>query len=236
MLVTRRLEIEAPIMKLNSTCRIKELNRSVVSYALAFAVCLSACGQAYADSTFVPVDRSLFEGVFSGNANVAESPTHETFEFYDGTLPGNRDPSFWGLFGDHTGNRWLKYLKEEHVYNALLRHKSRDGKKDWEIGIGNGGQLYSWRGRWGEAIPPHNMPWNDEVWQATAHSQGAQAILNAIREHDVNESNLRGTVGEAFVHGSAGCDRDAPPGKSVFFCPMLAQWYDKKSKSYTVVN
>ena len=182
------------------------------------------------------MDRALFEGVFSGAVTVAEHPTKETFVMYDGPLPADRDPSFWGLHGDHTGNKWMKYLSEKHVYHALLRHQDREGKKDWEVGIGAGGQLYSWRGHWGEAIPPQFGPWNDEVWQATTHSEGVQRVLNAIYEHDRNESNMRNTVGRAFIHGSGATDHNGPPGRTVFYCPMLARWHDPESKAYAVVN
>jgi hypothetical protein len=183
-----------------------------------------------------PMDRMLAKGPFVGKADLSEPPVDEGYALYDGPLPADRDPAVWGLFGDHTGSSWMKDITEQHVFHALLQHKGRDGKEDWAIGIGKGGQLYSWRGPWGEALPPQNTPWVDEVWQATAHSVDVQNLIRAIRGFDKTETNLHCRIGRAFVHGSGAYDHAGPAGKTVFYCPMLTRWYDAADKSYTVVN
>ncbi len=178
--------------------------------------------------------------MFAGDANPAAPAVQEKFEFYDGPFPDDRPSSFWLLY-EFKG----RDISERDVYHALIRHFDRKGKKDWEIGIGAGGQLYSWRGPWGEAIAPQAAPWMDEVWQATLHSPVAQQVLNAIRKHDKSENNLTGTVGEAFVHGSGSKIRPnaytpeefkASSGMCMFYLPMLARWYDTENKSYSMIN
>lgn len=220
-----------------------QMNKSLVSIAsLVTVICLLLCQMVSAQKTGAVMDRSFFEGVFAGDANPAEPPVHEKFEFYDGPFPDDRPFSFWKVYEFKNAGR---EISEKDVYHTLLRHFDREGRKDWEISIGAGGQLYSWRGPWGEAIAPQAGPWMDEVWQATLHSPGAQQVLNAIRQYDKNETNFNGTVGEAFVHGSGSNIRSnaytpeeaqASSGMNMFFLPMLARWYDAESKSYSMIN
>lgn len=181
------------------------------------------------------MDRNLFEGVFAGEADPAEAPVDETFRLYRGTLPADRDPSFWSLYEKN----WHEYVSEEDVFNVLLRRFDDAGDKSWEIGIGRGGQLYSWRGAWGEAMAPQAAPWMDEVWQATMHSPHVQNILAAVYQHDPEQSNHTNSIGQAFVHGSGcsnkyGAASDEP--YAMFFCPKLASWYDQENKSYAIIN
>ncbi|MBT7062087.1 MAG: hypothetical protein HN742_35880 [Lentisphaerae bacterium] len=203
--------------------------------ALVSVACLSICRRGTAEETRTAMDSSFFEGGFAGEVSPPEPPVEERVTMVDGTLPEDRDPSFWTLYEKD----WYKYVSEKDVFNALLQRSDRNGRKTWEIGIGKGGQLYSWRGRWGEAIAPQAAPWMDEVWQATVHCPHVQKILRAIYEHDDDQCNATNSVGQAFVHGS-GCSNkygaagDAP--YTMFFCPMLARWYDDEDKSYAVIN
>ena len=122
--------------------------------ALASVVCLSVGQHVFAADLDVVTDRNFFEGIFAGDVSPAEAPVDEYLRMYDGPLPAYRDPSYWGLFEYRA--RKGKPVSEKDVYHAFLRHYNETGNKDWEIGIGAGGQLYSWRGPWGEAIPPQN--------------------------------------------------------------------------------
>jgi len=181
------------------------------------------------------MDSSFFDGVFSGAAHLPEPAGTEAFALYNGPLPADRDPAFWTLYEKD----WYQYVSEKDVFNVLLRHSDDAGKKNWEIGIGAGGQLYSWRGPWGEAIPPQAAPWMDEVWQATMHCPDVQRLLEAIYEHDPAQSNATNSVGQGFVHGSGcsnkyGAASDEP--YEMFFCPKLASWYDDTDHSYAIIN
>ena len=115
----------------------RKLNRLVVVFALSLAASLSSHGYAYEDNTDVPIDMSFFAGVFAGDANPAAPPSREKLEFYDGPFPDDRPAFFWLLYEFKNRD-----ISEKDVYHALLRHFDRKGKKDWEIGIGAGGQLY----------------------------------------------------------------------------------------------
>lgn len=110
------------------------------------------------------MDLSFFTGLLPQTQPVEMKPG-EHFQIYDKTLPSDRSNSFWG-FNRTNGviAGWKKYISEKTIYDALLRDIGPNGQKRWEIGIGKAGQLYSWRGPWGEAIPPQFLPWTDEVW------------------------------------------------------------------------
>jgi hypothetical protein len=182
-----------------------------------------------AATTSFGADSRLLKGIFVGDADLPEPPVNEKVMLYDGPLPEGRDPSFWTLYE----KEWFKHVSEKDVFHAFLR------SKDWEIGIGRGGQLYSWRGPWGEALPPQAAPWMDEVWQSTLHSPHVQNILNAIYEHDEKQSNSRNSIGQAFVHGSGSSNKYGALGDDphkMFYCPMLARWYDEKNKSLSLIN
>ena len=73
-----------------------------------------------------------------------------------------------------SGSVWAEGLDERQVFLAELAH--RQGKDDsFALRVGQGGQIYSLRGAFGESVPPswrdagnHRSPWNDEVWQFVA--------------------------------------------------------------------
>lgn len=183
------------------------------------------------------VGQKLSEGVFRGKAHIPTGKVNEHVEFYQGPLPKDRDPNVWHLEGDHRGNAWFKdWLTEEHVMRGLFRKFDVRGQRQWEIGVGTGGQLYSWQGPWGEALPPQFGPWVDEVWQANYHSDEAQKIIYEAYEYDPRESNIHNTIGRAFVQASASLHYDAEPGKGFFPSPMVAEWYDPDQMAYTTVN
>lgn len=175
------------------------------------------------------MEPSFFKGIFP-EAQPVDMKSGEHLEFYDKPLPADRSNSFWGL-NRSVGNvqGWKRDISEKTVYDALLRDMSADGTKQWEIGIGKAGQLYSWRGGWGEAIPPQFMPWTDEVWQATSFSSEVQTLVNKLDKHD------GGPSGNGFIQaGATSCEY--PPACYTFYSPMLARWYDSKDSAYYVLN
>ncbi len=71
---------------------------------------------------------------------------------------------------DLAGSQWGFGLDERDVYHAALRN-SQPGAPDnqqWEIRVGQGGQIYSIRSEVGEIVPPQSLsrPFTDEVFQS----------------------------------------------------------------------
>jgi hypothetical protein len=91
------------------------------------------------------------------------------------TVPGN-----WAYSQSNSvnlsGSIWNPGFDENDVYHGLLKHEQAgSASKSWEIRLGKGGQIYSIRSQFGEAIPPQiqsyapgSAPWNDEVFQAVS--------------------------------------------------------------------
>jgi len=176
------------------------------------------------------MDKTFFENLFPETQPV-EMNADEEFAFYDKALPSDRDASFWELNNNQAYvDGWKKHVSENTVYHALLRNFDKEGGKNWEIGIGKAGQLYSWRGAWGEVLPPQFMPWTDEAWQATSFTGQVGGILHELRKLGGGE------MGEGFVHGSGTTTTQYPPTSYTFYDPMLARWFDEKENAYYVIN
>jgi len=70
---------------------------------------------------------------------------------------------------DLSGSNWGFRVDENDVYHAALRsNQTGPANRDWEIRIGQGGQIYSIRSEVGEIVPPQSLgrPFVDEVFQA----------------------------------------------------------------------
>lgn len=137
----------------------------------------------------VAMERSFFDGVFAGDVSPAVSPVKETIMMHDGRFPDGCPSSYWSRY---KFKNIRPGISEKDVFHCLPRHFDTDGKKNWAIGIGKGGQLYSWRGPRGEAVAPQAAPWMDELWQARLHSPQAAQLLRAIRPYDKTENSFTG--------------------------------------------
>lgn len=112
---------------------------------------------------------------------------------------------------------------EEHVYLAKLQHVAATAENSWELRIGQGGQIYSFKGAYGEGIPPQSKEkstWNDEVWQAVSVNTG----LN----------NRDFTSAYYFVHGAGAYNYDGV--EQTLYSPLVASYYDENEKAYYVTN
>ncbi len=91
------------------------------------------------------------------------------------SVPGNWNYSQTNAV-NLSGSSWYNGFNENDVYHGLLKHEQvGSASKSWEIRLGKGGQIYSMRSQFGEAIPPQiqsyalgSAPWNDEVFQAVS--------------------------------------------------------------------
>jgi len=131
-----------------------------------------------------------------------------------------------------SGSVWAEGLDERQVFLAELAH--RQGADDsFAVRVGQGGQIYSLRGPFGESVPPswrddrnHRSPWNDEVWQFVAvcsRYNGVEALAKAgdvpaaIRER-FQRSPFQSSF---FVHNS-GAYIPGDAAVQSLYCPLLA--------------
>jgi len=126
---------------------------------------------------------------------------------------------------------WHPELDEHSVFHATLQHRSVT-ERSWELGIGKGGQIYSMYSTFGEAMAPSqpDSQWNDEVWQFTT-------IYGHLLGRDLPDSPgdaTRMKYTNAFVHQSGVYTKEK--GSKPFYSPILADHFDEKARSYSVLS
>jgi hypothetical protein len=148
------------------------------------------------------------------------------------------------LDGVPSGSSWaLTNVSESDVFQAIISHKQKflslkeDASRSWDIRIGKGGQIYSIRGAFGEAIPPQwrpsaspsskghlgasFAPWIDEVFQCVASDKDNQDLNPVFTYGD--------TLSDSEVHQAGPYQTDpilaANPAtfapKKIFYSPLL---------------
>jgi Dockerin type I domain len=107
------------------------------------------------------------------------SPNEQLLDLYPPSIQSSV-PGSWTYSQTNatnlSGSSWYSGFNENDVYHGLLKHEQAgSASKSWEIRLGKGGQIYSMRSQFGEAIPPQiqsyapgSAPWNDEVFQAVS--------------------------------------------------------------------
>ena len=136
-----------------------------------------------------------------------------------------------------SGSSWaIDSFPESVVFHNQMSYQSTTNPNtSYDIRIGKGGQLYSFRGSFGEAVPPqwvnpnwvqpsygggHSYaPWVDEVWQLVS-------VDGSI--HNPPDSSY-------FIH-QAGVYLKTPEQTAPFYSPILAEYYNTEEQSYSVVN
>lgn len=167
-------------------------------------------------------------------ASVAQVPASERGET---TITRDYAPS---------GSAWAEGLDERQVFLAQLAHSQ--GRDDsFALRVGQGGQIYSLRGAFGESVPPswrdardEQSPWNDEVWQFVAvcsRYNGIGPVLKAGTVPDDLESRWKSLPYKTsfFIHNSGAYI----PGESAvqsLYCPLLAFEADAEARAIRTLN
>ncbi|MCX6975658.1 MAG: putative Ig domain-containing protein, partial [Verrucomicrobia bacterium] len=148
--------------------------------------------------------------------------------------PGNVTCSF---AYSPSGSTWNEGVSEEKVFYASMNSSS-----GWRLGIGKGGQVYSLRGAFGEAVPPQraDAPWVDEAWQFVATNTD---LVNPIQQFQkIGQNRPLGFPIMFFIHQS-GIYRGGLAGNSLvgsatepFYSPMLKNRWDPATRTLSVVS
>jgi hypothetical protein len=136
-----------------------------------------------------------------------------------------------------SGSTWaIDSFPESQVFHAQIDYTSSvDTTESFSFRVGKGGNIYSFRGVFGESVAPQwrnsnwvqptygggtsYAPWVDEVWQMVA----VDGVLNNVPDSSY------------FIH-QAGVYLKTPQQTQPFFSPMLAEYYNEDDRSYSVVN
>ena len=137
-----------------------------------------------------------------------------------------------------SGSTWNDGISEEKVFFASMNSTS-----GWRLGIGKGGQVYSLRGSFGEAIPPQrgDAPWVDEAWQFVATNIELVTPVQSFQSAGTEQRRLGFPI-QFFIHQS-GIYLGSLAGNSMvgsasvpFYSPMLKQRWDPATRTLSVVN
>ena len=180
----------------------------------------------------------LFGLLIVKNTQAQNSEQLLTDFYFDSSLP-LLDSSGFNYTADYTlsSSSWaIDSFPESVVFQKQLSYENTlDPSTSYDIRIGKGGQLYSFRGVFGESVPPqwvnpnwvqpsygggHSYaPWVDEIWQLVS-------VDGSI--HNPPDSSY-------FIH-QAGVYLKTPSQTQPFYSPILAEYFDPDDQSYSVVN
>jgi hypothetical protein len=131
---------------------------------------------------------------------------------------------------ESTGSAWASSYSEAVVMDTRLKQTVTDGRSDsWEITLGRGGQIASFRTTsLGETVPPQwqstpdAAPWIDEVWQGVSI--------------DTTLNNLY-TNSPYFIH-QAGVypNQDSQTLKEPFYSPQVSASVNAAERRFTTIN
>lgn len=173
-------------------------NRVVSPLWLLVLVCFLLCGNtssAYQSGSILNV---FSDSTTSNAGNFSFSSTTET---------------------DLAGSRLGFGVSEAPVYHAALRHRDGNSANDWDIRIGQGGQIYSIRNQLGELVPPQTFdaPFVDEVFQSISV-----------------DTSTRANGGEAAFYHQSGYYRDGNNVTQQTYAPLLASGSSEPNSFSTV--
>jgi hypothetical protein len=153
----------------------------------------------------VPFEKALLDDMFpapSARCQLGGGETANTFEF-----PGSDPQSEW----------YAPFVSfEKDVFLAQMQHYDPNTNRTWRARIGKGGNLYSFVGAFGEAMPPQNhelAPWIDEVWQMVAvdQSKNGKQVLPQQTQAD-----------PYFIHQAGTYQKDEGVTARPFYSPNVA--------------
>jgi hypothetical protein len=137
-----------------------------------------------------------------------------------------------------SGSSWIAGVSEEDVFFASMNSSS-----GWRLGVGKGGQVYSLRGSFGEAIPPQRVdaPWVDEAWQFVATSLDLVSPVHEFQSVG-SAQRLLGFPIQFFIHQS-GIYRGSLAGNSLvgspsiqFYSPILKKHWNPATRTLSLVS
>lgn len=165
---------------------------------------------------YCPIRLVMFLVIFTSLTNkivLEATPTAESGAntlqqaLLDDIMPSSSSSCIAGVSGtnsftfDFTSNdatsNWDVLSKEweENAFVAELSHIDADSDRSWKLRVAPGGNVYSFVGAYGEAMPPQRhskAPWIDEVWQMVAVDETLHGTDRAYFIHQAGTYQKRG--------------------------------------------
>jgi hypothetical protein len=152
-----------------------------------------------------------------------------------------------------SGSTWEVDWSETHVYHQLIKYSNSNPDQSFELRIGKGGQIYSFKNDgFGEAMPPQwrpsfdasgsNItdpglsdpiasnhgnwaPWNDEVWQLVGSDQ-RDSLNGKVKTRNLHQA---GSYMNNYSH------RASDHTKAPFYSPKVKEFLNANEGSFTSV-
>jgi len=137
-----------------------------------------------------------------------------------------------------TGSKWIEGADESKVFLASLK------AGDVSLGIGKGGQIFSIRGPFGEAVPPQRVaaPWIDEVWHLVVTNEDLIAPIHHYQNENPQTNWQSAMPLQYFIHqagiyleGLTG-SKSLGPSTEPFYSPLLESRWDAESDTLYLAN
>ncbi|GAA4458787.1 hypothetical protein [Novipirellula rosea] len=140
---------------------------------------------------------------------------------------------------------WDERLDERPVFLAEMTHQ-QDEDNSFTLRLGQGGQIYSLRGPFGESVPPSwraaggkVSPWNDEVWQFVAVCSKYNGIegrtARGVPTETLERIRQSPYATSFFIHNSGAYIPGDSAVKSLY-CPLLASAMDEQNRTIRMLN
>ncbi|WP_145420527.1 hypothetical protein [Planctomycetes bacterium K23_9] len=140
---------------------------------------------------------------------------------------------------------WDERLDERPVFLSEMAH-AQDESNSFKLRIGQGGQIYSLRGPFGESVPPSwrspggkVSPWNDEVWQFVAVCSRYNGMDGRAYRKLPSETLQRikqSPFGDTFFIHNSGAYIPGDSAVKSLYCPLLASAVNKKKRTFRMLN
>ena len=161
----------------------------------------------------------------------------------------------------NSGSHWEVDWSETNVFLNMMKYTHpTDSNKSFELRLGKGAQVYSFKSSFGEAIPPQwrqkydtngNVvsastpsvvngkilsekgnwaPWVDEVWQLVNSDQNDMITENGVEKIQNRNMHQAGSYLNNYAH------RESDHTEKPFYSPVVASYYDAENQEFTAIN
>ena len=161
----------------------------------------------------------------------------------------------------NSDSHWEIDWSETHVFLNMMKYTHpTDANKSFELRLGKGGQVYSFKSNFGEAIPPqwrskydengkiveastpsivdgkilsekgNWAPWVDEVWQLVNSDQNDKITEDGLEKVQNRNMHQAGSYLNNYAH------RESDHTEKPYYSPIVASYYDEENQEFITVN
>ena len=150
-----------------------------------------------AAEAITPLAQALLEDMLPPSSSICDGGGETSFNF---EFSPSDNTSKWDEMSENY---------EQYLFQVQMSHTDDNKNRTWSIRLSKAGNMYSYVGAFGEAVPPQyheDAPWIDEVWQSVA----------VVPSKNVEPNKY-------FIHQAGAYQRDTPLDETPYFSPNIAR-------------